>query len=86
MHNFLALLIGFTLSMPAYTAGLGTNPFERNSPTSATGTAKPKPVTPAAPAPPATPVAPAPKPSSAPIAPSKQDSQTQKSSSSQGKK
>jgi len=77
MHKFLALLASLMLSIPAYSAGLGFNPFERNSPTSATGTAKPKPVTPATPAP---------KPSALPATPSKQEPQVQKPSNAQNKK
>ena len=82
MHNFLALLASLMLSIPAYSAGLGFNPFERNSPTSATGTAKPKPVSPATPASPASPV---PKPSALPATPSKQEPQVQKPSNAQNK-
>jgi len=77
MHKFLALLASLMLSIPAYSAGLGFNPFERNSPT------KPKPVSPATPATPATP---APKPSALPATPSKQEPQVQKPSNAQNKK
>ncbi|WP_173955722.1 hypothetical protein [Polynucleobacter tropicus] len=80
MHKILAILSGLLLSIPAYSAGLGFNPFERSSPTSATGAAKPSP---ASPAPAATP---APKAAPSPVAPAKQDAQTQKSSNTPNKK
>lgn len=81
MHNFLAPLICFLIAMPVYSAGLGFNPFDRKSPTSATGSAKPSPATPA-------PTSPPPKvtPSQAPVSPAKPDAQPAKPSNSQGKK
>lgn len=82
MHKFLAILTGLSLSLPVYSAGLGYNPFDRSSPTSANGPANKKPTPPVQP-----PVAtPAPKPVAPPVAPAKQDNQTPKSSNTQNKK
>lgn len=80
MHKFVALLTGLLLAMPAKSAGLGYNPFERNSPTSSNGAVKPKPATPS------TPALPAPKPAFAPAVPPKQDTQSQKTPNTQSKK
>lgn len=65
--KFSAILISALISMPAFSAGLGFNPFDRSSPTSATGSSKP---TPTAPVPAAAPAAkPAPSVVSAPKQP-----------------
>ena len=80
MRKFIAVLTGLFIAMPAYTAGLGYNPFDKSSPTSPTGAVKPKPATPS------TPALPAPKPASVPAAPSKQDTQSQKTLNTQSKK
>jgi hypothetical protein len=65
MLKLLALLIAFSLSVPAFSAGLGFNPFDKKSPTS---------VAPQKPAPTAPVSSPAavPKPVSTPVAPAKQ--------------
>jgi hypothetical protein len=80
MLKILAILAVLSLSAPAYSAGLGFNPFERNSPTSATGSAKPSPAAPASS------VAPAPKPAPTPVLIPKQDAQPQKPQQTQNKK
>ena len=80
MHKFIAILTSVLFSIPAYSAGLGFNPFERSSPTSATGAGK---SSPASPSPVATP---APKAAPSPVAPTKHDAQIQKPSNSQNKK
>jgi hypothetical protein len=83
MHKFLAIFLGVFIAMPAFSAGLGFNPFDRQSPTSPTAAPKPGPTSPAAN------TSPAPKaiPSPAPASPIKQDVQSPaKNSPQQNKK
>jgi hypothetical protein len=81
MLKFLAILTGLLISLPSYSAGLGYDPFERNSPTSPTGASKPSPASPGRAA------SPAPRPGqSAPAPAPKQDLQPQKSLNTQNKK
>lgn len=81
MLKFSAILVGLLISMPSFSAGLGFNPFERNSPTSATGSAKPSPASPAPAANPAPKVVPTPV-----IPANQQGAQTPKSPDAQSKK
>jgi len=64
MYRFFLLFLGF-LTLPASAAGLGLNPFEKNSPTSPTGAQNSRTTNPSsapAPKPPSHSVAPQPKP------------------------
>lgn len=63
VSKFSATITLLALTMPAYSAGLGFNPFERNSPSSPTGNARPSPASPSQVSPAA-----APKSSPAPVA------------------
>jgi hypothetical protein len=79
MHKFLAILMSVFVTLPAYSAGLGFNPFDRHSPTSAAGSPKPGPSAPSNP--------PTSKPIPAPVSPIKQDAQAPaKNSPQQNKK
>ncbi|QWD65029.1 hypothetical protein [Polynucleobacter sp. MWH-UH2A] len=81
MHKISAILISLLVAMPAYSAGLGFNPFDAKSPTSATGSVKPNPTAPA----PAAPVAPKTTPIP-PAAPASQTSQAPNPAGAQNKK
>jgi hypothetical protein len=74
MLKFLATLTVF-LTLPAYSAGLGFNPFEKNSPTSATKPSKPSPSSPAPVSSPAPKPAPTPAPQQSTHQPAKPSTQ-----------